>query len=54
MRKISILIANYNNDKYFIDCYNSLIEQTYQNWEVFIIDDDSTDNSLKTIKKDRR
>lgn len=31
MMKVSILIANYNNDKYIIDCINSLKKQTYQN-----------------------
>ena len=51
MKKISILIANYNNGAYFADCYNSLINQTYDNWEAIIIDDASTDNSLEIIKK---
>lgn len=50
MIKFSILIANYNNGKYFRDCYNSLISQTYQNWEVIIVDDASTDNSVEVIK----
>lgn len=51
MRKISILIANYNNGKYFQECYESIISQTFTNWEVIIIDDKSTDNSLNIIKK---
>lgn len=46
----SILIANYNNGKYFKDCYNSIIAQTYKNWEVIIVDDCSNDNSVKIIK----
>lgn len=49
--KFSILIANYNNGRYFRDCYNSIISQTYTNWEVVIVDDDSTDNSLELIRK---
>ncbi|KMQ68910.1 glycosyl transferase family 2 [Chryseobacterium sp. FH2] len=49
--KISILIANYNNGKYFKDCYLSLINQTYNNWEVIIVDDASTDNSVELIKE---
>ncbi|PQA95957.1 glycosyl transferase family 2 [Chryseobacterium shigense] len=48
--KFSILIANYNNGRYFRDCYNSLISQTYQNWEVIIVDDASTDDSVEVIK----
>lgn len=47
----SILIANFNNGKFFKDCYNSIISQTYRNWEVIIIDDCSTDNSLTVIKE---
>lgn len=50
MIKFSILIANYNNGKYFRDCYNSLVNQTYENWEVIIVDDASTDDSVEVIK----
>lgn len=46
----SILIANYNNGKYFKDCYQSIIEQTYANWEVIIVDDGSTDDSVALMK----
>lgn len=49
--KVSLLIANYNNGKYFADCYNSIILQTYKNWEVIIVDDCSTDDSVATIKE---
>ena len=47
----SILIANYNNGKYFEDCYKSIITQTHENWEVIIVDDASTDDSVVVIKK---
>ncbi|ALR31289.1 glycosyl transferase family 2 [Chryseobacterium sp. IHB B 17019] len=50
MNKVSILIANYNNGKYFEDCYKSIISQTYENWEVIIVDDCSTDDSVDIIK----
>lgn len=49
--KFSILIANYNNGKFFKNCYDSIIAQTYDNWEAIILDDASTDNSLEIIKK---
>lgn len=49
--KFSILIANYNNGKYFADCYKSIINQTYNNWEAIIVDDGSTDDSLDLIRK---
>ena len=48
--KITILIANYNNGHFFTDCFNSLINQTEQNWEAIVIDDCSTDNSVEIIK----
>lgn len=46
----SILVANYNNGHFFKDCYESIINQTYINWEVIIVDDASTDNSIELIK----
>ena len=50
-KKISILIANYNNGRYFKQCYDSLLEQSYTNWEAIIVDDCSTDNSVDIIKQ---
>ncbi|MDQ0592873.1 glycosyltransferase involved in cell wall biosynthesis [Chryseobacterium ginsenosidimutans] len=50
MNKVSILIANYNNGKYFRDCYNSIVSQSYENWEAIIVDDCSTDDSIKIIQ----
>lgn len=46
----SILIAQYNNGKYFQDCYQSILAQDYANWEVIIVDDGSTDDSVEVIK----
>ena len=47
----SLLVANYNNGHFFKDCYKSIMAQSYRNWEVIIVDDGSTDNSLEEIKK---
>lgn len=47
----SILVAHYNNYEYFLDCYESILKQTYQDFEVIILDDCSTDNSLEKIKE---
>lgn len=47
--KFSLLIANYNNGKYFEQCYKSIIAQTYKKWEVIIVDDCSTDDSVARI-----
>jgi len=45
----SFLIANFNNGRYFRDCFSSIIRQTEKNFEVVIIDDCSTDNSQSII-----
>lgn len=47
----SILIAHYNNGRFFNDCYKSILSQTYKNWEVVLVDDGSTDDSVAQIKK---
>ena len=49
--KVSVLIANYNNEKYIPDCIESIKNQTYKNIEIIFHDDCSTDNSLKVINK---
>ena len=49
--KVSVLIANYNNEKYLIKCIDSVKNQSYQNVEIIIHDDASSDNSIKTISR---
>ena len=51
MKKVSVIIPVYNNSKYIKECLNSVINQTYNNLEIIVVDDKSTDNSLKIIKK---
>jgi len=46
----SIIMPNYNNAKYIKEAIDSVIAQTYTNWELVIVDDASTDNSLSIIK----
>jgi len=41
----SVLIANYNNGKYLNDAMTSIFSQTYDNWEIIIVDDGSRDLS---------
>ena len=49
--KISIIIPVYNSAPYLDDCLNSILTQTYQNIEVLLCDDCSTDNSREILKK---
>ncbi len=46
----SVIVANFNNGKFLPDLINSLYQQTYSNWEVIIVDDCSTDDSVKIIQ----
>ncbi len=48
---VSILINNYNNQKYIKKSINNCLNQTYKNLEIIIFDDNSTDNSKKIISK---
>lgn len=48
--KFSILIANYNNGRFFKDCYESILGQSYSNWEAIIVDDCSSDDSVTLIE----
>ena len=48
---ISIIIPVYNTEKYIFETINSVINQSYQDWELIIIDDGSTDNSAEIIQK---
>lgn len=45
--KISVIVAVYNVEKYIRECLRSIISQTYQNLEVIVVDDGSTDGSRK-------
>ena len=50
-KKISVIVAVYNTEKYVERCLNSLLNQTYQNLEIIVVEDDSTDNSKEVLKK---
>lgn len=54
--KVSFLLSIYNDEKYIKECIESIVNQTYKNFELIIIDDGSTDNSVSIIRqfKDNR
>ena len=49
--KISIIVPIYNSEKFLDKCINSIINQTYNNIEIILVNDGSTDNSLNICKK---
>ena len=46
---VSVLVPCYNHENYVQDTIRSIIEQTYSNIELLVIDDGSTDNSFNKI-----
>lgn len=48
---VTIIIPMYNAEKYIEECIQSIVNQTYENIEILIIDDASTDKSLNVAKK---
>ena len=48
---VSIITPSFNSEKFISSCVESVILQTYSNWEMIIIDDFSTDNSKDKISK---
>lgn len=56
MKKVSIIVPIYNAEEYIRRCIDSLINQTYKNIEIILLNDGSTDSTDKIIKsyKDKR
>lgn len=51
MTEISIIIPCYNCEKYVAKCLNSILAQTFENWEALVIDNNSKDATGKIIKE---
>ena len=49
--KISIITPVYNSERYLKKLYDSIVNQTYQNFEWILVDDGSTDSSYQTMKE---
>ena len=49
--KVSVIIPTYNSEKYLDECLKSVINQTFRDYEIIIVDNKSEDNTLKIIEK---
>ena len=58
MELVSVVVPIYNAQNYLEDCLDSIIQQSYQNIEIILVNDGSTDSSLEICndykKKDSR
>ena len=49
--KFSIIIPTYNSEKYIEKCLENVLSHTHKNIEIIVIDDCSTDNTVKVLEK---
>ncbi|MCK5293953.1 MAG: glycosyltransferase family 2 protein, partial [Arcobacteraceae bacterium] len=47
---VSVITPIYNGENYILETINSVINQTYKNWEIIIVDNCSTDNSRQIVE----
>ena len=51
MPKISVIVPVYNVEKYLKNCLDSIIEQTFKDFEIICVNDGSTDNSRTILEE---
>jgi glycosyltransferase involved in cell wall biosynthesis len=51
MPLISVIVPCYNQAQYLDECLQSVLDQTYQNWECIIVNDGSPDHTEEIAKK---
>ena len=47
---ISVLMPVYNSEKFLLETVQAVINQSYTDWELILVDDGSTDNSKKYVQ----
>lgn len=50
MPKVSILTLSYNKGPFLAECLESVLAQTYPDWECIVVDDGSTDNTWEVAQ----
>ncbi|OQX79584.1 MAG: hypothetical protein B6D56_06745 [Candidatus Omnitrophica bacterium 4484_70.1] len=48
---LSILLLTYNHEKFIAQCVQSVLAQTFSDWEMIVVDDGSSDHTVEIIKK---
>ena len=51
IKKVSVIIPNYNYENFIVERIDSILNQSYPIYELIILDDKSTDNSVNVIKE---
>ncbi len=51
LKLVDVILPNYNKGKYLEEAINSVLNQTYKSWKLYIIDDHSNDNSNEVLEK---
>lgn len=51
MKKIGIVICNYNKEDAVLDCIQSILESKFTDYDLYVVDNGSTDNSVRRIKE---
>lgn len=51
MAKVSIITASYNYENYIVQTIESILNQTFKDWELIVVDDGSSDDSVNVIKR---
>ena len=49
--KVAVLVLNYNGKRYLKECFESLRSQTYDNYDVFLVDNGSSDGSVRYVNE---
>ena len=49
--QISFIVPVYNTQQYLNRCFSSIVQQKYEDWEVIVVNDGSTDESLEILQK---
>ncbi|QHQ60683.1 glycosyltransferase [Anaerocolumna sedimenticola] len=52
MNDIGVIICNYNKEEYVINCIRSVMKSSISNFDVYVVDNASTDNSVERIKEE--